>query len=446
MSANKTGTTELPGQTLAEFKQNIPIPAYLMALVVGKIEWREIGPRSRVWAEPTMVDKAAMEFNQTEKMLQIAESICGPYLWGNYDILVLPPSFPFGGMENPTLTYITPTAIAGDGTGLNVIAHEIAHSWTGNLVTHFNFEHFWIKEAFTVFLERKIMGRIYGEPMRQFLAEGGWKDLKDSIEQYGEKNPLTKLHLDLTGLDPTDSFSKVPYEKGSTVIWYWDELYEDSELFDKFIRYFLSKWKFQSITLHNLFETILEFTRKEAPLDVYTKLLNMNTTAWFEEPGLPPYKPEFDSSLSEACVLLAEEWINYDSGNNSVCELTPDNLVPLIPLQKIEFLSLLLQGHPIQEKTISCMDTIYNFSDSGSFHIKFRWLKLGIRSRYKPIVEQVFRFTESQGRIYFNQQLFRDMYDWKEQRVETIETYHRIKNRWMFITRYLVGRELKLFC
>ncbi|KAK2708706.1 hypothetical protein QYM36_014345 [Artemia franciscana] len=256
--------------------------------------------------------------------------------------------------------------IAGDGTGLNVIAHEIAHSWTGNLVTHFNFEHFWIKEAFTVFLERKIMGRIYGEPMRQFLAEGGWKDLKDSIEQYGEKNPLTKLHLDLTGLDPTDSFSKVPYEKGSTVIWYWDELYEDSELFDKFIRYFLSKWKFQSITLHNLFETILEFTRKEAPLDVYTKLLNMNTTAWFEEPGLPPYKPE--------------------------------------------------------------------------------WLKLGIRSRYKPIVEQVFRFTESQGRIYFNQQLFRDMYDWKEQRVETIETYHRIKNRWMFITGYLVGRELKLFC
>ena len=199
------------------------LQSYLIAIAGGKLESRKIGPRSHVWSEREYVDKAAHDFAETEIMLQKAEDLCGPYVWGIYDILVLPPSFPYGGMENPCLTFATPTLLAGDRSLASVIAHEIAHSWTGNLVTNSNFEHFWLNEGFTVFTERKIGGRMYGEPMRHFSAMGGWRSLKYSIDIQGHDNPLTALVVDLDGVDPDDAFSVVPYEKGSTFLWYLED-------------------------------------------------------------------------------------------------------------------------------------------------------------------------------------------------------------------------------
>ena len=199
------------------------LQSYLIAIAGGKLESRKIGPRSHVWSEREYVDKAAHDFAETEIMLQKAEDLCGPYVWGIYDILVLPPSFPYGGMENPCLTFATPTLLAGDRSLASVIAHEIAHSWTGNLVTNSNFEHFWLNEGFTVFTERKIGGRMYGEPMRHFSAMGGWRSLKYSIDIQGNDNPLTALVVDLDGVDPDDAFSVVPYEKGSTFLWYLED-------------------------------------------------------------------------------------------------------------------------------------------------------------------------------------------------------------------------------
>merc|ERR1719450_255794 len=167
---------------IAKFLQKVPIQSYLIAIAVGAVVSKKIGPRSRVWSEKEYVDKAAFEFSETETMLQKAEELCGPYVWGIYDILVLPPSFPYGGMENPCLTFATPTLLAGDKSLANVIAHEIAHSWTGNLVTNLNFEHFWLNEGFTVFTEHKIVGRLgQGEATRGFQAIGGWKGLKYTV-------------------------------------------------------------------------------------------------------------------------------------------------------------------------------------------------------------------------------------------------------------------------
>ena len=166
------------GLSVTRWKQEVPIPSYLIAIAVGALESRKIGPRSQVWAEASVVDEAAFDFSETETMLQTAEELCGPYVWGIYDILVLPPSFPSGGMENPCLTFVTPTLISGDKSNANIIAHEIAHSWTGNLVTNINWEHFWLNEGFTVFTERKIMGRMEGEPARHFNAILGWENLK----------------------------------------------------------------------------------------------------------------------------------------------------------------------------------------------------------------------------------------------------------------------------
>merc|ERR1719232_2489315 len=174
------------GKRVHKFLQKIPIQSYLIAIAAGNIESRKIGPRSHVWSEKEYVDKAAYDFSETETMLQKAEELCGPYVWGIYDILVLPPSFPYGGMEHPCMTFATPTLLSGDKSNANVIAHEIAHSWTGNLVTNKNFEHFWISEGFTVFVDRKIQGRLYGEPTRHF----GWKILEETVNfTLGSSNP-----------------------------------------------------------------------------------------------------------------------------------------------------------------------------------------------------------------------------------------------------------------
>merc|ERR1719210_613895 len=206
--ADPTPDPNVQGNKIHKFVQKIPVQSYLVAIAAGNLTSKKIGPRSRVWSEPQFVDKAAYDFEDTEAFIQKAEDLCGEYVWGAYDILVLPPSFPFGGMENPCLTFATPTLLAGDKSLAGVIAHEIAHSWTGNLVTNSNFEHFWLNEGFTVFTEQKIVGRMRGEPSRHFSAIMKWKDLQYSVvEVQGETNPLTALVVNLTGVDPDDAFS-----------------------------------------------------------------------------------------------------------------------------------------------------------------------------------------------------------------------------------------------
>src|SRR5712691_1253237 len=168
------------GRTFA-FAMPQPIPPYLLALAVGHLASRELGPRSRIWAEPETVDAAAYEFADVEAMIERAESLFGPYDWERYDMLVLPPSFPYGGMENPRLTFLTPTILAGDKSLVNVVAHELAHSWTGNLVTNANAEHFWLNEGFTVYAERRILEAIGGRETSELHAALGRRSLEEAI-------------------------------------------------------------------------------------------------------------------------------------------------------------------------------------------------------------------------------------------------------------------------
>lgn len=163
------------------FKQDVPIPAYLLAIAIGDLVSRPLGPNSNVWAEEGIIEECAAEFSETSLMLKTAADICGPYVWKQYDLLVMPPSFPFGGMENPCLTFVTPTLLAGDKSLADVVAHEIAHSWTGNLVTNKNFEHFWLNEGFTVFVETKIVGRMKGDKERDFHMLRNLTDLQECV-------------------------------------------------------------------------------------------------------------------------------------------------------------------------------------------------------------------------------------------------------------------------
>lgn len=165
MSANKRSE---PSPNVYHFEQTQPVPSYLIAIGAGAIKSKIIGPRSAVWCEDQVLDAAAYEFGETESFIATAEDLVGPYVWEKYDILLLPPSFPYGGMENPCLTFLTPSLLCGDRSLVDVVAHEISHSWTGNLVSCCSWEHFWLNEGFTMFLERKILARLHGEEWRQF--------------------------------------------------------------------------------------------------------------------------------------------------------------------------------------------------------------------------------------------------------------------------------------
>ncbi len=179
-----------------------PIPPYLFAFAVGDLASRELGPRSRVWAEPSIVERAAHEFAGVDGMLTSAEALFGPYSWGRFDLLVLPPSFPYGGMENPRLTFLTPTLLTGDRSLVNVVAHELSHSWTGNLVTNASAEDFWLNEGFTVFAERRILEVLEGPEMVALHAAVGRQALDEAVANFRDRPELTRLRTKLDGRRP----------------------------------------------------------------------------------------------------------------------------------------------------------------------------------------------------------------------------------------------------
>ena len=290
-----------------KFEQRVPIPSYLVAFAVGKLENRKIGPRSYVFAEEEYIEKASFDFSETEEKLKVAEDLCGPYLWGRYDILVLPPSFAYGGMENPCLTFVTPTLLTGDKSNSDVIAHEITHSWTGNLITNSNFEHFWLNEGFTVFIERKIKGRLKGEPERHFTTQLRWNELHECVHQeFDPEHEYTKLVPNLTGIDPDDAFCRVPYEKGATFLWYLEELVGGEERFEPFLKAYFNKFTYKSLdtdAFKNYFLTYFKSTNDVESIDWNT---------WLHKPGMPPYKPSFDITLAEEAWKLADKWVYWD--------------------------------------------------------------------------------------------------------------------------------------
>ena len=214
MAAAFIGREPRGDEAIARFEMNEPIPPYLLALAVGDLVSRDLGPRSRVWAEPPVVDRAAHEFAGVDAMLTTAERLFGPYPWGRFDLLTMPPAFPYGGMENPRLTFLTPMLLAGDRSLVNVVAHELAHSWTGNLVTNASAEHFWLNEGFTVFAERRILEELEGREAALLHAALGRRELDRAVADFYEHPELTRLRTRLDGVDPDEAFSVVPYEKG----------------------------------------------------------------------------------------------------------------------------------------------------------------------------------------------------------------------------------------
>jgi leukotriene-A4 hydrolase len=287
------------------FHQEIPMPSYLFAIASGDIATASIGPRSVIATGPEELMAAKWELeDDTEKFIQVAEDLVFPYAWTQYNVLSLPSSFPYGGMENPIFTFATPTIISGDRENIDVIAHELSHSWSGNLVSNASWEHFWLNEGWTTYLERRIQAAVHGEPHRDFSAIIGWKALEDSIALFGDDHEFTKLIVDLKGKDPDDAFSSIPYEKGFHFLYYLEKLV-GKPLWDKFIPFYFKTWQRRSLDSYEFKATLLEFFAPDK--EASQKLEQVDWDSWFYKPGLPP-KPDFDTSMVDDCYALAKKW------------------------------------------------------------------------------------------------------------------------------------------
>lgn len=421
---------------VARFTQKVPIPAYLLALVAGCLESRKLGPRCTVWAEKEFVDLATIDFEDTELMLTTAESLVGDYVWGVYDLLVLPPSFPYGGMENPCLTFVTPTLLAGDKSLASVIAHEIAHSWTGNLVTNRTFEHFWLNEGFTMFLERKIIGRMFGDDTRQFEALGGVEDLLYAVETLGAESPLTSLVPPLRGVHPDEAFSSIPYEKGHTFLYYLEELLGGPDVFNPFLKSYIEKFKYKSVDTWQWKEYLLQYFKDKEDV-----LNTVDWKAWLHGPGLPPTIPSYRSKSVKQCEDLCKRWADPDADES---EFSSRDVADFKPRHTELFLSFLLREKPLSSKRIALLTQLYKMEQVTNSEIKFRWLRLGLCAKWEPIVPHVTKFLREVGRMKFVCPLFRDLHAWEDQRPLSTSLFLELKPRMMHVVVCKLAKDLAI--
>jgi aminopeptidase N len=380
------------GGRLFRFRMEHPVAPYLIAIAGGDLAFRSLGPRSGVWTEPAMLDRAAYELADTERMMAAAEALYGEYRWGRYDMLVLPPSFPFGGMENPRLTFLTPTLLAGDRSLVATVAHELAHSWSGNLVTNAAWSDFWLNEGFTVYFESRIMEALYGpERARQEVALG-WDSLQSTLEELGPTAPTTRLHLDLTGQDPDAGMNDIAYEKGAAML-RTIEAAVGRPRFDAYLRSWFDRHAFQPATA----EMFLADLRRNLIVGDLALERRLALDEWVYRPGLPAnaVRPDPQAFAEVDRALLA---INR-GGDPALAPYSGWNTA-----ERLRFLNGL--PREISRTRLDQLDRSFRLSESGNSEILFAWLKLAIANRYDAAAPAAERFLTSMGRRKFVAPLF----------------------------------------
>jgi len=382
-----------PGTRSFSFEMPQSIPPYLFAFAVGNIVSEDLGPRSRVYTEPETLKKSAWEFADVDKMLTAAEDVFGPYLWDRFDFLVMPGSFPYGGMENPRLTFLTPTLLAGDRSLVNVLAHELAHSWTGNLVTNATMDDFWLNEGFTVWAERRILENLYGPEAKSLAAAIGRNGLMEAMESFGMDSPFTQLETDSKGSDPDEFYSLVPYEKGYLFVALLEQVVGTQE-FDAFIKKYIKHFSFTSITTAQ-FE---EFLGAELP-GIADKV---RAEEWIHQAGLPDNSPVFASERLEMLEGLAKGW--------------SDGTRPEIDQAKVwsaEDWQIFLQALPrsLPEADCAWLDDNFALTAQGNSEILCNWLLIATASGYEPVFDRVRSFLGDVGRMKYLKPLYTALYE-----------------------------------
>lgn len=370
------------------FEMPQPVPSYLIALAVGDLTSRDLSPRSRVWAEPATVDAAAYEFAGIEEMIRAAEGMFGPYEWDRYDMLVLPPSFPYGGMENPRMTFLTPTVLAGDRSLVDLVAHEMAHSWTGNLVTNATMDHFWLNEGFTVWAERRILEALHGEEAAALGWAIGQNALDESLARFPVDSPYTLLRTHLEGVDPDDVYSSIPYEKGARFVAVLERAV-GRERFDRFMRRYMDRFRFTSITT----EEFVTFLETELPGVAAT----VDADAWLHRPGMPAGAPVFRSERLEALRALAQGW-------NGGARPSTDEAARWSANELLLYLQHL--PRPLDEVSCRWLDAQFRLTQQGNYEILVEWLTIAAASDYEPVFPRIREVLTSVGRMKYLRPLY----------------------------------------
>lgn len=386
---------QLSDSGIYHFKMDMPVPAYLMALAVGDISFKAIDNRTGVYAEPNMLEKASYEFEDVGKMVTTAEKLYGPYRWGRYDMLVLPPGFPIGGMENPKLTFCTPTIISGDRSLVNLIAHELAHNWSGNLVTNATWNDFWLNEGFTVYFERRLTEAMTDKSYADMLWELGYQDLEKEVNDLGKDSKDTHLKLDLTGRDPDDGLTDIAYEKGALFLCLLEKNVGRDKM-DAFLNKYFEEHAFKTITteqfLAYLYNNLID---KDSAL-----LHKLEVNAWVYGPGIPANAPRADMARFK----------KVDEARTSFLKDMPANRLNTNGWTTHEWLHFLRKmPKPLGVGKMKELDDQYHFSNSGNSEIADLWYTMAIASGYETAYPKMEEFLSKVGRRKFLEPLYEEM-------------------------------------
>jgi aminopeptidase N len=402
--------------SMAQYSFRMPqaIPSYLIALAVGDLEFTPLGPRAGVYAEPSVIARAASEFADTEKMIEVTEKLYGPYRWGRYDILVLPPSFPYGGMENPRLTFATPTILAGDKSLIALVAHELAHSWSGNLVSNATWSDFWLNEGFTTYVQNRIVEAIYGTERAQMEAVLEWQDLQEALRTKSPQDQL--LRLDLQGRDPEEGVTEIPYIKGASFLRHLESSYGRPR-FDTFLRGYFDHFAFQSIgtrdSVNYLNQNLIQSTTASAQSTVPVE-------DWIFKSGLPATAPE---PKSEALAKVEAEANSWLGGQLLTSKLQTSNWSFQQWLQFLRSLPADLSPERMRE-----LDQVFHLTRSGNAEIVHQWLLMAIRSRYIAAYSRLEEFLIAVGRRKFLRPLYNELAKTPEGRELALAIYRKARS------------------
>lgn len=368
------------------FTMDQPIPSYLLALAAGELEYRAYDERCGVYAEPVMMEKAFKELQDLPKMIEAAEGLYGEYRWGRYDVLFLPPSFPFGGMENPKLTFATPTILAGDRSLVALVAHELAHSWSGNLVTNRTWNDFWLNEGFTVYFEQRIMEAVYGKEYADMLTVLGYQDLKATLEEMGDTNPDTRLYLDLYGRDPDEGVSDIAYEKGRFFLRHLEALVGRPR-FDQFLKTYFDAHAFKTMDTKQFIDYLNSTLLNEDP----TWKEKAKSEEWIYQPGLPA---GFQPPRATAFDRVDEYAEQLKQGEKTAIKLSES----FTTHHWLHFIRGI--DSPADTALLMRLEGLYHFSTANA-EIANKWFILSVESNWQHKIPQIETFLMEVGRRKF---------------------------------------------
>ena len=439
-SKNETG--------IYNFYMKQPIPCYLIALAVGDLTYKRLGPNSGVYSEPELIQAGAYEFADLPKMVRASEKLYGKYLWDQYDLIVLPYSFPFGGMENPRLTFLNPTVIAGDRSLVSVVAHELAHSWSGNLVTNSSWNDFWLNEGFTVYFENRIMEELYGKEIADMLMLTEYHELQNELEEImnGEYPEDTKLKLSLDGRNPDDGMTQIAYVKGALFLKTLEQEV-GRKYFDEFLRSYFKAFEFKTINT----EQFLEYLNKEL---LKKRNVTFNSDEWIYQEGLPDNCVKIRSTRFEEVQNLADRFVAGEDifakkvkyikfkgrkkKKKVVEQLTRDRF---ITQEWQAFIRRLPKDITVER--MKALDANLNFKDWGNTEIMTEWYVLGIDNGYEELKPSIEKFLKKIGRRKYLMPIYKALAKRPSNKKWAKEVFASSKNNYHAVSRNTVEEILK---